>query len=138
MSSGTVREAMKTAWADLVPTIPLVETINDTPDTIPESPIWATFIFDVTSSGPVTMGSDPWFEELGVAMVALMSYSGEGDLTVAAVAEDVIKAWRLWISPDKAIWIQSADGPRPPDMETAGNSYRLSVNLNYAYQSRGG
>jgi len=138
MSSGTVRDAMKAAWPVLVPGIPLVETINDSPPDIPDVPIWATFIFDVTSSGPVTMGSDPWFEEVGVAMVALMSYSGEGDDTVATAAEDVIKAWRLWISPDKAIWIQSADGPRPPDLETVGNAYRLSVNLNYAYQSRGG
>lgn len=139
MSSHAVRLAFKAAWPTLVPDIPLVDTINDSPDNPEmESSMWATFIFDVTGSGPVTMGSNPWFEEQGVVIVALMSYSGIGDDVAALAADKVVRAWRQWISPDKAIWVQSVDGPRAPDLETVGDRYRLSVNLNYAYQTRGG
>jgi hypothetical protein len=139
MSSPAVRDAIRAAWPTLVPTIPLVETINDTPETLEiEVPIWATLVFDVTNRGPVTMGSHPWIEETGMIVVALMSYSGTGDDEVARAAGVIMQAFEMWISPDKAIWIQSVDGPRSPDMEAGGNVYRLSVNLNYAYQTRGG
>jgi hypothetical protein len=136
MSSFAVRSAIRDAWPLLLPTIPLVNTISESPEV--DVPVWATLVFDVINRGPITMGSNPWIEETGVAMIALMCYSGAGDDEVAQHADTVMRAWHEWISPDKAIWIQSVDGPRPPDLEAGGNYYRLSVNLNYAHQTRGG
>jgi hypothetical protein len=139
MSSQAVRLAFRTAWPILVPTIPLVETINDAPtDMETEQQIWATFVFDVINRADVTMGTNPWTEETGVAMVALMGYSGVGDDLVGQAAATVMAAWKHWISADKMLWLSSVDGPRPPDLETVGDKYRLSVSLNYAYQTRGG
>jgi hypothetical protein len=136
MSSYAVRSALRDAWQILLPDIPLVNTVNESPTV--DVPVWATFVYDVVSRGPVTMGSNPWIEEIGVAMIALMSYSGTGEDEVAQKADVVMRAWHEWISPDKATWIQSVEGPRPPDLDAGGNYYRLSVNLNYAHQTRGG
>jgi hypothetical protein len=139
MSNIAVRNAFKSAWATLVPTIPLFDTINEAPSNLEvEVPIWATFLFDVSNRGPVTMGSNPWVEEVGTAAVALMGESGVGDEEVAQAAQTVIDAWGAWQALAGNLWVQSVDGPRPPDPEAIGDIFRLMVVLNYHYQTRGG
>jgi hypothetical protein len=139
MSSIAVRTGLKNAWPGLVPTIPLFDTINEVPSNLEvEIPIWATFVFDVVNRGPITMGSNPWVEEVGTATVALMGESGVGDDAVAQAAQTVIDAWGAWISASKDLWVQSIDGPRPPDPEAVGDIFRLAVIFNYHYQTRGG
>jgi hypothetical protein len=136
MSSIAVREALRAAWPIVTPTLPYVETINTLAN--PDASIWGTFIFEAIARDPQTMGSRPWIEEQGVASVMLLSYAGVGDNDVAAVAELVVRGWTDWINGTKDIWIQSVDPPRAPDTEAVGDIYRLMVNLNYRYQTRGG
>jgi hypothetical protein len=139
MSSPAVREAIREAWLVLTPDIPFVETINDKPPHGATAvPLWGTLIFDVIGRGAVTMGSRPWREETGTATIALMSYAGVGDDVVAQAASQAMLAWDEWISADGSIWIQSVEGPRPPDLEAVGDAFRLAVTLNYTYQTRGG
>lgn len=139
MSSEFVRSAIREQWPVLLPTVPLFETINDSPSNLEvEIPIWATLAFDVSSRTNTTMGSRPWIEEDGVVSVMIMSYSGTGDDEITPVADEIVKAWEMWIDDTKNLWVQSVDGPRPPDPEAAGDVYRLLVNLNYRYQTRGG
>lgn len=138
MSSISVRERLRAAWPTITPGLPFFETINDSPTNLEvEIPIWGTFVFDVVSRQHTTMGSHPWIVEEGTATVALMSYSGVGDDEVAAAAEQVIQGWELW-KDGSDLWIQSVDGPRPPDLEAVGDIYRLIVVLTYHYQTRGG
>lgn len=138
MSSISVRDRMRAAWPIITPSLPFFETINDSPTNLEvEVPIWGTFIFDVVTRAHQTMGSHPWIVEEGTATVALMSYSGIGDDEIAAVADSVVRGWELWKSGDD-LWIQSVDGPRPPDLEAVGDVYRLIVTLTYHYQTRGG
>lgn len=138
MSSPHVRSTFTSAWPTKVPDIPFFGTINTSPTNLEvELPIWATAIFDVTSRGHETMGKNPWIVENGSINIALMSYSGVGDDEVALAAEKVMRAFELWY-PDSSLWIQSVDGPRPPDLESVGDVYRLLVVLNYTYQTRGG
>lgn len=139
MSSAYVRTAVKTAWPVLVPTIPFVETINTVPSSVEiDVPIWAALIFETSASNHITMGSRPLIEEYGTITVALMSYSGEGDDSIAAAADVIVRAFQMWITSDRSLWIQSVDGPRPPDAEAIGDHYRLIVNLNYVHQTQGG
>jgi hypothetical protein len=84
------------------------------------------------------MGSRPWIEETGIALVVLMSYAGIGDDQVATVAEEVTRAWSMWINDTGDVWIHSVDPPRPPDAEAVGDIFRMAVGLNYRYQTRGG
>jgi hypothetical protein len=139
MSSPYVRETLRRAWGDLTPSLPFVETINtlvDPADT--DVPIWGTFVFDTVSRAPQTMGSQPWMEEQGTATVVLMGQAGVLDDDVAFIAGSVVTAWDGWIDDTKNLWIQSVDAPRPPDLEAVGDNYRLTVTLNYRYQTRGG
>lgn len=139
MSSIAVRQALRQAWAAVTPALLYAETINELPDPATvEASIWGTFVFDSTVRNDQTMGSKPWIEEQGVAVVVLCSLSGVGDDAVAQVAEDVVRGWTMWINDTQDIWIHSVDPPRPPDPEAAGDIYRLMVSLNYRYQTRGG
>lgn len=139
MSSIAVREALKAAWPTVTPLLPFVDTINTTVDEYEAgAPIWGTFVFDANIRSDQTMGSKPWIEEQGMAVVVLMSHAGIGDDLVAAVANDVVRGWTMWINDTQDIWIHSVDPPRPPDPEAAGDIYRLMVSLNYRYQTRGG
>lgn len=139
MSSLAVRNALRAAWSGITPAIPYVETINTTP---PESevavPIWATFMFEGQGSDHQTMGSRPWIEESGVAIIVIMAFAGVGDDEVAAAADDMVRGWTNWIDSTGNIWISSVDPPRSPDGEAVGDVYRLTVGLNYRYQTRGG
>jgi hypothetical protein len=139
MSSIAVREALRAAWPIVTPTLPYVETINTLVDpALTDARIWGTFVFESIARDPQTMGSRPWIEEQGVASVMLLSYAGVGDDEVAAAADLVVRGWTEWINGTKDIWIQSVDPPRAPDTEAVGDVYRLMVNLNYRYQTRGG
>ncbi len=139
MSSPAVRDALRAAWSLLTPSIPYVETINTTP---PESetaaPVWATFMFEGQGRDLQTMGSRPWIEESGVAIAVIMAFAGVGDDVVAAAADDIVQGWTNWIDSTGNIWINSVDPPRAPDGEAVGDLYRLTVGLNYRYQTRGG
>lgn len=137
MSSLKVRQEIEAAWGALLPTLPLVGTINE--NVVDEDePIWATMVYDSTARPHMSMGSNPWIEEAGIASVVIMSESGIGDEAVTAVADSVVKAFEMWISADKTVWMDSVDAPRPPDTEALGDTYRLAVALNYRYQTRGG
>ena len=139
MSSPAVREAIRAAWPTLTPTIPYVETINVTPPEADVAPaVWATITFEASTRDDQTMGSRPWIEEAGVAVVVFLAYAGVGDDAVVAAADEVTLAWTGWIDPTKSIWIHSVDPPRPPDSEAVGDIYRMAVGLNYRYQTRGG
>lgn len=136
MSSAPVREAFRAAWA--VPNLPLIETINGPVDYLDtQVPVWATFGFTADETGFQTMGSSPWMEESGVAVVFLCSESGTSDTVVADAAEEVRKFWAMWISPDKNIWVNGIVGPRPPDPDAQGITYSLSVELHYRRQFKG-
>lgn len=136
MSSQTVRDQLKNAWA--VPGVPLVDTINQSADFLtPDPPIWATFAFTADQSVHTTMGSSPWLEESGIASVFLGGSSGDSDQDVATAAEEVKKFWQMWISQDKNTWITSINGPRPPDPDAQGITYSLVVDLVYIHQYRG-
>lgn len=138
MSSPFVREKIEAAWKILTPTLPFFETINDAPSNLEvEIPIWGTLVYDVVSRRHETMGSRPWIVEEGTASIVLMSYSGVGDNEIATVAYDVMKAWDLWRY-DDSLWVQAVEGPRPPDLEAIGDTYRMLVVLTYHYQTRGG
>lgn len=139
MSSIAVREALRAAWPTITPLLPFVETINTLVDESDAGvPIWGTFIFESQARDHQTMGSKPWIEESGVALVVLMSFSGIGDDQVAAVADDVVRGWTMWINSTQDIWIHSVDPPRAPDVEAVGDVFRLAVGLNYRYQTKGG
>lgn len=139
MSSLAVRDALRLAWPTITPTIPYVETINQLVDpSETDGPIWGSFSFEAQTRDAQTMGSQPWFEEQGIASILLISYSGVGDDEVAAAADLIVRGWSEWINSTQDIWIHSVDPPRPPDPEAIGDVYRLMVNLNYRYQTRGG
>jgi hypothetical protein len=139
MSNIAVRNALVAAWPILTPNLPYVPTINQiVADQDTDVPIWGTFIFDTSTRVHDTMGSRPWIEEQGIAIVALLSYSGVTDQDIAQAASDVVKAWEMWHNSDGSIWIHSVDGPSVPDPEAVGDVYRLTVTLNYRYQTRGG
>jgi hypothetical protein len=139
MSSIFVRESLIQAWPLITPAIPYVPTINQTVlDVDTDKPIWGTFIFDVVTREHQTMGSRPWIEEAGVAVVALVSYAGVSDTEVARAASLVVTGWEMWHNSDQSLWIHSVDGPSVPDPEAVGDAYRLTVTLNYRYQTRGG
>lgn len=139
MSSPAVRDALRAAWSTITPTIPYVETINQLVDpAATDALIWASFSFEALTRDSQTMGSRPWIEEQGVAAILLISYAGVGDDEVAAAADLVVRGWTNWINSTQDIWIHSVDPPRPPDPEAIGDAYRLMVNLNYRYQTKGG
>lgn len=139
MSSIYVRNAIVAAWPLVTPTIPYVPTLNQRVlDQDTDVPIWGTLIFEASARPHLTMGSHPWIEEQGLAVVALMSYSGVTDEQVAEAASLVVKAWEMWHNDDGQLWINSVDGPSVPDPEAVGDTYRLIVTLNYRYQTRGG
>jgi len=139
MSSIAVRDALRAAWPTVTPTIPYVETINELVDpSETDAAVWGSFIFEATTRDTQTMGSKPWLEEQGSASVVLIAYAGLGDDVVAEAAELVVKGWTGWINSTQDIWIHSVDPPRSPDVEAVGDAYRLMVNLNYRYQTRGG
>lgn len=138
MSSFAVRQALEAAWPLLTPTLPFVPTINSLPVGDTTVSIWGTFIYDASLRPHQTMGSRPWIEEQGVATIGLLGLSGVGDDAIAQMADDVVKAWEMWINATQDIWIDSVDPPRPPDNEAVGDVYRLVVGLNYRYQTRGG
>jgi hypothetical protein len=139
MSSIAVRQALRDAWPSITPLLPYVETISEKVDpAVTAVQIWGTFIFDSTTRDYQSMGSKPWIEEQGIAAVVLIAYAGVGDEEVAAAADDVVRGWTSWINSVGDIWIHSVDPPRPPDPEAVGDMYRLTVNLNYRYQTKGG
>lgn len=139
MSSPAVRDALRAAWPVITPTIPYVETLNTLVDpSATDAEIWGSFSFEALLRDAQTMGSQPWIEEQGLASIMLISYAGVGDDEVAAAADLVVRGWTSWINSTQDIWIHSVDPPRPPDPEAIGDAYRLMVNLNYRYQTRGG
>lgn len=139
MSSPEVRAELIQAWQAISPNLPYVATINEfvAPSTT-TGPVWGTFVFDVISRLDQTMGSHPWIEEQGTATIVLMAQSGTGDDYVASVAGNLVRAWTMWINSAQDLWISSVEAPRPPDPEAVGDAYRLTVVLNYRYQTRGG
>lgn len=139
MSSLPVRDQLRAAWQVLSPNLPYVETLNVPPDRRhTENQIWGTFVFDAAVRSDQTMGSQPWIEEQGTATIVLMGLAGVKDDDVASLATNLVKAWTMWINADQDLWIHSVDAPRPPDSEAVGDIYRLTVTLNYRYQTRGG
>jgi len=139
MSSRKVRDELRLAWGVLTPTLPFVETINELPDPATvEEDLWATFVFEGAAADHQTMGARPWVEEQGTATVAIFGRGGVGDQQILAVAEEVTRAWSMWINSAKDVWIHSVDPPRSPDLEAVGDTFRLAVPLNYRYQTRGG
>lgn len=139
MSSNTVREAFRSAWPTLTPTLPYIETLNvpisdADAEALPE--VWGSIAFSAERDSAITMGSRPWYEETGIASVMIFAKAGRGDLAAAAMAEQVKVAWSAWINPTSNVWVRETAGPRPYLDSSVGNWLVITVDLSYIYQRR--
>lgn len=134
MSSELLREAMRTAWPTITPSLPYLDTINlPVPKPLPN--VWGTLAFTVQTRRILTMGSSPWIEEQGSAMVVVVARAGDGDGPGIQAATDAMAAWDGWITGTN-IWLQNVRAPIALELETLGDWMVLGVECSYRLQEK--
>lgn len=116
--------------------VPFVEVVN-TPVTLDEVPDrWGSALMHGDQRRDVSLGSNPWVEEIGTIVVGLFARSGSGRHQLNQAVDELRAVFHGWQSPDKSIHFTSVNGPEDIDPEGAGEWWRLGLTVPYIVQSR--
>ena len=131
MSSKYVRDQFRASWPVLLPTIPLLDTINTDPDhdTMPD--LWATVEFVAFNENPVSMGDPSCRREEGTIIVQLSGESGDGDGALLDAATLVQNAYRYWQV--TGLRVTQIDPPLSNLGYSDGRWYTMSIDITYDY-----
>ena len=131
MSSKFVRDSFNASWATLVPTIPLLDIINNDPehDTMPD--LWASVEFTAFNELPASLGAPSCRREEGTISVVLAARSGTGDGALNDAAELVRDAYRYWKEGDLAT--TQIDPPLSSSGFSDGYWYLMDIDITYNY-----
>ena len=132
MSSGAVRDAFETAWLTLMPTLPLVDTINDEPDrdTLPDE--WVTLDFISPGETRESLGDTACRRERGTIIPIVFVKAGSGSAQAIILADSIKDAFRDWADSTGKISI-TAVSPGEFGDSSDGRWMGISINLDYVY-----
>ena len=132
MSSGAVRTAFETAWPTLLPTLALVDTLNDEPDrnTLPDE--WATLDFISTGESRESLSNPACRRERGTIIPIVFVKAGSGSAQAIVLADSIKDAFRDWEDPTQTISI-TAVSPGETGDSSDGRWMGVSINLDYVY-----
>lgn len=136
MSSRAVRVWFRSFVPAAVPTVPYVETINQTPDPRNLPALWATLEFSNASEQRLTLGSQAIFREYGDVNVVVLGESGKSDDAVLQAAElfrAALTGIAVSLSVGAGFGDFKIDAPEPPntDATESGNWFLASVSCSY-------
>jgi hypothetical protein len=139
MASESVRESVRAAWPTLMPDVRYVDTINRSlpyNPPLPLPPVWGTLGFDTTTRRIVTMGRNPWVEEIGVVNIIILAKSGHGDVTAVDEATKAMHAWDGWYLRTPDVYFANVHAPRQLPEESQGEWVLFVVPCDYVVQER--
>lgn len=131
MSSEAVRNAFRSSWPALVPSIPLVETINIDPYHGNMPDLWATVEFVAFNEDILSLGQPSCRRESGTITVVLSGRSGTQDSSLTSASETVRDAYRYW--KDGSVRTTQIDPPLSGDGFSEGNWYIMDIDISYDY-----
>jgi hypothetical protein len=132
MSSKTVRDTFETAFAALLPTLPLLDTDNDEPDRHSIPAEWATTDYIAYGEERKSLGETACWRETGTITVVVFVKAGTGSDQALVLADSVRTAFRAW--KDSTVKLSIVEAV-PADTGAASNGrwYAAAVNLNYIF-----
>jgi hypothetical protein len=139
MSSLAVREEVRAAWLTLMPDVRYIDTINRSLPYNPPLPlpaVWGTLQFEVTTRRQLTMGTNPWVEEIGVVNIIILAKSGHGDASAVEEATNAMRIWDGWYASGGDIYFQNVHAPRQLLEESQGDWVLFVVPCDYKAQER--
>jgi hypothetical protein len=138
MTSLAVRNEIKSKWATLVPTLPLVDADNIDPTdngTVPTD--WARLSFLTSQDNKISIGSFPaCWRETGLVQMRVYSKSGIGSDVALANAEMVRAAWMQYTGLSSMLYFDSISPPLDlADGESDGEAYGVQVTVAYTFNT---
>lgn len=131
MSNKVVRDAVKAAWAALLPTIPLIPTENVEPKGM-TSP-WAALEFSSYNEERDSLGASACYLEEGEVNVFLYVDAGVGNSGLIDEAEKVVAAFRSWEDITGAVKVVRLT-PIEEFPESSGLWYGATIGISYEYR----
>lgn len=131
MSSQYVRDAFRSSWTTLVPSVPLHETINSDPDHSDMEDLWSTVEFVAFNETPISLGSPSCRRETGTITVDVAGKSGEGDSAILTAVETIRTAYRHWAT--GGLRVTQVDPPLPDSGFSNGGYYVMTIDISYTY-----
>jgi hypothetical protein len=130
----TPLEIFLSIWAERVPAVPYVETVNSMVDTNALGDPWGAVVYQPQTRQDATLGSQPWVEEKGTFLIGLFTRSGSGPMALDAALAEVRLGFHG--AALDGLHIDSVDGPHDLDPEADGEWWRLVLTANYTFHSR--
>jgi hypothetical protein len=135
MSSETVRAAVVARIAEANLGHPLYATADERAGATEFPEIWLTPVYTVDRREPLSMGSRPYFEEIGSVTIVAFGRSGQQG-TPARNAVNSLKTWFDGYNPSVALSFTSVTGPVEPDPAAEGEFYPVQLVVSYTLQER--
>lgn len=132
----TPMDEFKARWAASAMPLPLMDVVNTSVDLDDMPDLWAGPVLQSELRADVTMGSNPWVEEQGNIMVALLAHSGAGEGVLDAAVAAMRLHFQGWASADNQIHFSAVVGPENSEPEGNGEWWVLTMRVAYVVQSR--
>jgi hypothetical protein len=131
----TPLEIFMARWQAAIPesVIKYIEVVNMQAD-INDAPDWGTAMVESESSPDVTLGSQPWVEEIGTFLIGLFTRSGQGPKALDTAVAYVRAAFHGYRS--DGLLIEQVDGPHNGDPEGFGEWWQVGMTARYKFQTR--
>jgi hypothetical protein len=126
----------KAIWAERIPAdvLPYIEAVNSPVDASQAPDVWGAAVVQNDTRTDVTLGSQPWVEEVGTILIGLFTRSGSGpdalDQAVDYIRQTFHGAHRDGLA------ILQVDGPHDVDPEGLGEWWQLAMTARYTFQTR--
>ena len=141
MASLPLRQAIYAAWPTLLPDLRYLPVENkdlprNPPLVLPD--VWGTIGFDTTGRRQMTMGRQPWVEEMGIATFVVVARSGHGDIPGVTEATGLMHAWDGWKADQSGAtcWFQNVGAPSKIALEAEGEWFLYGVRCDYRVQEQ--
>lgn len=130
----TPSEVFTAIWTEQIgAALPLIEAVNRSVDTNDLPDKWAAVVYQPEERTDVTMGSNPWVEETGRFLIALLARSGSGAKILDTEVQMVRDAFHGAARDNLAVF--QVDGPHDIDPEADGEWWRLALEARYTFQT---
>lgn len=132
----TPLEIFNLIWSNAIPpeAVTLYQAVNEQLDLNDAHDPFALVVIQPEASSDVTLGSQPWVEEVGEFAIGLFTRSGKG----AAALDQAVQYVRQTFHGARygGLIIEAVNGPHDIDPEAVGEWWQLGLSARYKFQTR--